>query len=101
MNMKNPQTVKPGDILYIPSSLYIDHGEDDVQGGKATVREVIYKSCGNSYNDYMVTFHEVPGVQYNLTHVLENQPRWSKVYGEQWAHPDPDYGTPLDAGWRF
>jgi hypothetical protein len=92
-----PKDVKPGDVLYIESSFYIDHGEDDVQGGKATVDRVLYKPIpANPVNEYMVTFREVPGVQYNLTMLLRQQTKLASEYKDQWAHPDPDFGVPLD-----
>lgn len=77
---------KKGDILYVPTRMYLDRGEDDIRGGKATVT-----STSESYGTIFVAFKEVPN-ELNLIYLLENQDRWKKEYGDRWAKPDPDYG---------
>jgi hypothetical protein len=78
---------KPGDVIYIPGALYIDHGEDDVAGGMATVSEVETK-----YGSTFVSVAEVPGRGYNWASLREQQDRLAEEYKDRRAHPDPDYG---------
>lgn len=54
-------TLSVGDKIYIETSWYIDHGEDDVQGGLATVSAVRVEKYGT-----FVEVKEVPGSGYNL-----------------------------------
>lgn len=90
-----PNEIKPGTILYIPSSFYIDHGEDDVQGGKAIVMKVRKSDYlkEESYNYYEVTFRGIHTgtLWYNLKYLLENQEKWKEDYGDQLAYEDPDF----------
>lgn len=86
--------VKYGDILYIPTQLYIYSGWRDVAGGKATVRAVHVdeERPDNDCNKYTVSFFGFPRSLYNLKWILENREKWKEEYGERIAHPDPDYG---------
>jgi hypothetical protein len=86
--MKN---LKVGDKIYIPTSLYIDRGEDDIQGGIATVSRISVKGTG--YNSRFVYLKELPqDTSYNYNYLLEHQEEWKEEYGDQVAHPDPDFG---------
>jgi hypothetical protein len=86
------EDVKPGDILYVNSSCYIDHGEDDVAGGKATVKRVL-KPGENPYVYYpAVEFHGLPGRYYNLESILKDQSKLERTFKDKLAHEDPDYG---------
>jgi hypothetical protein len=89
----NVEDVKPGDILYIWGSSYISHGEDDVSGGKAIVKQVIKDNFlpSDHCNYYMVEFCNVPGRKYNLRVLLEKQSKLEKDYKDKIAYPDPDY----------
>jgi hypothetical protein len=91
----NVEEVKPGDILYVWSSLYIGHGEDDVAGGKAIVKRVVKNKDlpADHSNTYMVEFHNLPGRSYNLRALLKDQEELQKRYGDAIAHADPDYGS--------
>lgn len=80
---------KPGDIIYVGSAFYIDRGEDDVVGGKATVREV---KPMNNHNLGYVHVWEHPGHGYGWLHLRGEQTKWSAQFGDKWAYPDPDYG---------
>lgn len=80
---------KPGDIIYVRTSIYIDRGEDDVVGGKASVREV---KPDKGHNLGWVTVWEHPGHSYGWLSLLEDQAKLEKEFGDKWAYPDPDYG---------
>lgn len=88
----NQLVMKKGDKIYIPSALYIDHGEDDIQGGWAIV-ESIKTDEGLPKDNSNRTFVTVEGidVSYNINYLLENQEKWAKCYGNTKAHPDPEY----------
>jgi len=72
-----------GDQIYVPTSWYIDRGEDDVHGGLATVVEV---------KDSFVTVAELPGRSFNWDWLQKHQEKLKKQFGNYRAHPDPDYG---------
>jgi hypothetical protein len=96
------EKVKPGDILYVPSSFYIGHGEDDIAGGKAVVKEVIKDSrlSPDNSNYYSVKFQNFRnGLSYNLRSLLEEQTKHKIRYKNAIAHPDPDYTTYEDDRW--
>lgn len=80
---------KPGDIIYVRSAFYIDRGEDDVVGGKATVREV--KSM-NNHNIGWVYVWEHPGHGYGWLCLRDEQAKLASEFGDNWAYPSPDYG---------
>jgi hypothetical protein len=85
-----PSEVKPGDELYVWSSLFIDHGEDDVCGGLAVVKKIDHRPVPkNSVNDYMVEFVGI-NRGYNLTILLEEQDKLAEEYGDRLAHECPD-----------
>jgi hypothetical protein len=87
---KAPKKVLPkvGQQIYVPTSLYIDHGEDDVIGGRATISLV-------EKQDNYVWIHvkELPGRTYNLEYLLERQEDLKKEFGRKKAYPDPDLGS--------
>lgn len=78
-----PELPKVGDDIYLPGAWYIDHGEDDKAGGLAEVVKV---------EKEMVGVKEFPGSSYNWGYLRDNQEKWKKEYGNNRAHPDPDYG---------
>ena len=85
IKMKRP---KVGDTIYVETSLYIDHGADDVLGGKATVTIVTRSREG----DWYVCVKEHPGTHYNWSYLGPRQAELKKEYGRRRARPDPDYG---------
>ena len=83
---------KIGDKIYVPTSLYVYRGEDDFEGGLATISS-IEKSKHlpeDHYNYLMVGIEERKGTSYNWRYLMENQDKWKAEYGDQVAHPDPD-----------
>lgn len=90
---KEPSGDKPtvGSSIYVGSAWYIDHGEDDFQGGKCTISRVSSGiSAGNP--TWFVEVAERPGYSYNYLILLESQAKWAETYGDRAGYPDPDYG---------
>ncbi len=88
--MKMPE---PGEKIYIHTSLYLDHGEDDVHGGLATISNVeLNPNCPQESNRIYIQVKEVPGVSYNYWVLMQEQEKLKERYGDQVAYPDPDYG---------
>jgi len=81
---------KVGDKIYVENQFYIDHGEDDVLGGLATVSEV---KAGISAGRpaIFVSVKEHPGHSYNWKILAEKQEELAKRFGQQQAKPDPDF----------
>ncbi len=87
---RDPKQIKPGCRLYVHSSFFIEHGEDDVCGGIATVEEITYKPIPkNPINDWFVTFKGL-NASYNLMLLLKNQSQLRKEYKGQKAHQCPN-----------
>lgn len=86
--------MKLGDKIYIPTSLYIDRGEDDVQGGLATISRIEHSRHlpEGHINRTFIYVKEVPGHGYNLSVLLERQDELKKKFGNRAAYPDPDFG---------
>jgi hypothetical protein len=82
---------KVGDLIYVSTRLYIDHGEDDVQGGLATVKAIVrepkYTQAGN---DLFIEVEEIPQSPNWRMH-WEKQKEERDRYGTNFAYPDPDY----------
>ena len=96
--MREPESVRPGDKLYVGSSYYIDHGEDDREGGIATVdyvkHEEVPKNPVNSWFVYFVGL--TSGI--NLTILLEEQEKLERQYAGKLAHQCsdlPGYRCPI------
>jgi hypothetical protein len=99
---KKQRLPKEGDKIYVGTSWYLSHGEDDFEGGIATITKVeVNEKCENPYNRIMVGIKENPGSMHNYTYLMENQAKWKKQFGKQKAHPDPDYSPSSndDGGW--
>lgn len=95
---------KVGDKIYVPSSSYISHGQDDFAGGIAIIKS--YKINKNlpkdHYNAIFVTIEEHEGTGYNWGSLLSNQEYYKELYKGKIAHPDPDYSNYEDneEGWK-
>ena len=88
----SPLSPKVGDKIYVPTSLYVYHGEDDFAGGIATINKVELSKTlpPDHYNYTMVGIEERPGTLYNWLPLQEKQEELKERYGDQIAHPDPD-----------
>lgn len=85
-----PSKVNPpkiGDLIYMRSSLYIDHGEDDFVGGLCEV-DHLKKQPGS--NTYFVGVKERPGCSINWDVLSAEQEKLAKKYGTRRGYCDPD-----------
>lgn len=85
---------KVGQKIYVPSSLYVYRGEDDFAGGIATISKVEVDKFGHgpdNPNYCFVSIAEHPGHGYNWFLLEKEQEKLKEMYGDEIAHPDPDY----------
>lgn len=84
--------MEKGDKVYIGSSYYIDHGEDDICGGWAIVEAITTNKSlpEGSMNRTFVKLEELDR-SYNIKYLEENQEKWAKEYGDKKAYACPDY----------
>lgn len=80
---------KVGDEVYVPTKIYIDRGQDDVDGGIATVVEVKPGISGGKPTSY-VTVKEHPGCGYNWEFLALEQEKHAKEFGQERAKRNPD-----------
>jgi hypothetical protein len=106
--MKDKSKIKEpkiGDKIYVPSSYYVYRGEDDFEGGLATITKVEHsKHLPKGHVNYtMVGIEGRPSTMYNWTVLAEEQDELKKEYGKQVAHSNPDlrpeFNQP-DADWK-
>lgn len=76
---------KPGDFIYMDSELHLSHGEDDITGGKAEVKEV-REEPGFTW----IVFTEFPDSLYNWAQLEPLQEKLKQRFGEARAHHEPD-----------
>jgi len=74
--------MKIGDKIFVPSRGFLSHGQDDTQGGEATVSEI--------FDDGFISVKEIPVTRCGIEYLMENQEKWSKEYKGIKARPDPD-----------
>lgn len=79
-----------GDDIYVGSSYYIDHGEDDFEGGLCEISNVTTGTSGGR-QVYFVEIKERPGHSYNYEVLLEQQENLAETYGDQRGFENPDY----------
>lgn len=83
-----------GDKIYIPGSLHVYRGADDIAGGLATIDEVFPSNflSENHFNYWMVSLKEIgSSTHYNWRDLMKQQKELKERYGDEIAHPDPDY----------
>jgi hypothetical protein len=80
-----------GDEIYVPTKMYIDHGQDDVDGGVATVIEVRPGISGGQPTSYIYV-KEHPGSGYNWEFLAGEQEKLAERFGQERARPNPDFG---------
>jgi hypothetical protein len=109
MAMKNKKTnikaPKIGDKIYVPSSYYVYRGEDDFEGGLATIDKIdIRKNLPKTHCNYiMVGIEGRPSTLYNYKSLMEEQEELKTTYEGKTAHANPDlrpeFNQP-DADWH-
>jgi hypothetical protein len=89
--LKAMKAPKVGDLIYVGSSYYLDHGEDDFEGGICKVIDVeLGVSAGKKVP--FIEVKERPGHSYNWEYLKEHQAEWKKEFGKKRGHADPDFG---------
>jgi len=78
-----------GDVIYVPTDLYLTHGVDDFHGGRAQVVEVKDEISAGLKQPF-VRVKENPDTLYNWTYLGRQQEELKKKFGDQKAHLDPD-----------
>lgn len=81
---------KVREYIYVPSSFYIDHGEDDKVGGLGLVIDVHEGMSGGDPKCIFVNVAQVGG-GFNWTQFhWKEQAKYAKEFGSEFAYPDPD-----------
>lgn len=107
-NLEKQQKIpvpKIGQKIYVPSSIYVYRGEDDFEGGIATINKIDKSDYlpPDHYNYLMVGIEERPGTLYNWRVLCEDQEKLKERFGNQIAYPDPDLRPEFNndnADWR-
>lgn len=81
--------LRPGDVIYLETRLYISHGCDDFCGGLAEVNEVREGQHAGKPMSYVRVLQELDSV-YSWTDLAADQKTLRAEHGKNWAHPDPD-----------
>jgi hypothetical protein len=90
--MKKMRVPKIKRDVYVGSSYYIDHGEDDFEGGLCKIKN-IEKGRSAGKDTLFVELEERPGHSYNWDYLMEHQEEWAKEFKDRRGYPDPDYGN--------
>lgn len=97
---------KIGDKIYVPSSYYVNRGQDDFEGGLATINRVTANENlpKDHVNYWMVGIVGRPVTMYNWSVLFSEQSKLKKEYKGKRAHPSPDnsyeFNQP-EADWRW
>lgn len=79
-----------GDMIYVPTAMYLSRGRDDFNGGLCEVSKVGHMiSDGKTVPS--VCIKERPGTTYNWKFLSEKQETLMKRWGEERGFEDPDY----------
>jgi hypothetical protein len=92
------QVPEVGDVIYIPTQIYLSHGVDDIQGGQATVTEVQEIICGGKPMVFVRT-DIMPDALKNWRFLEEQQAELASWFGDRKAYPDPDHSPEFNEGW--
>lgn len=82
--------LRPGDVIYVETELYLGHGVDDFRGGLAEVSEM---QEGKSKGQPVLYIRVVqqPDTLHNWHSLAAQQKKLRADQGKNWAHPDPDH----------
>lgn len=83
---------KIGDKIYVPSSYYVYRGEDDFEGGLATINKVELSDHlpEDHINYIMIGIEGRPQTMYNYRGLMAKQEKLQKEYEGKVAHSSPD-----------
>lgn len=96
------QTPEVGDKIYIPNKLHVYRGADDIAGGLSAV-VAVQEGISAGEPAWFVTVEADPGSAYNWEFLEPRQEELRQRFGEETAHPDPDYRPEFNnanEGWR-
>jgi len=87
------------DTIFIPTSLYLSHGVDDMRGGRTTVLKISVGVLGRG-NTNFVTVAVDPHSHYNWdTYLSQLQTKLRKKFGWRRAKAIPDYRPSSNEWW--
>jgi len=81
--------LRPGDVIYLDTELYISHGRDDFRGGLAEVIEFSADISAGKPTPFVRAVQE-PDTWHNWRELAGAQKKLRAEFGKKWAHPDPD-----------
>lgn len=88
-NISNLPVPKVGELIYIPSAIFLGHGRDDRVGGRDYVSGVkLGISAGAPA--YFVETRSFPGLWHNWEFLSQKQKSLKDRFGQDFAYPDPD-----------
>jgi len=92
VDSKKGYQVVNGDKIYVPSSYHVYRGEDDFEGGLATINKVEHSNNlpKDHVNYTMVGIEENISTMYNYRCLAEEQDELKKIYVGKIAHSSPD-----------
>ena len=82
--------LRPGDVIYIGTELYLGHGRDDFRGGLAEVIEVRPDISKGKPTPFIRVAQQLDTL-HNWTLLASEQKELRQKHGKSWAHPDPDH----------
>ena len=79
-----------GEDIYVDSAYFLDHGQDDREGGLARIIKIWEVECNGEIH-HRLEVEEFPGLSYGWEFDLADQQRKLKErFGLQRAHLNPD-----------
>jgi hypothetical protein len=82
--------LRPGDVVYVDTELYLSHGRDDFRGGLGEVVEYGMDTSAGRATPFVRVAQE-PDTWHNWRELASLQKKLRAEFGGEWAHPDPDY----------
>jgi hypothetical protein len=82
--------LRPGDVIYVDSSIYLSHGRDDFRGGLAEVVSLRASLSAGRHAPFLCVAQE-PGTWHNWQMLAAAQKALRARFGKNWSRPDPDY----------
>jgi len=85
--MKNKKYIpKVGDLVYVDTSLFVTHGEDDFIGGLCEVISV--ETYGE--DNHRISVKEDPDTSHSWEYLAEMQDKLKKEFGKKRGYQRPD-----------
>ena len=81
--------LRPGDVIYVYSSIYLSHGRDDFRGGLAEVVSLRADLSAGSHVPFVCVAQD-PNTWHNWQMLAAEQKALRAQFGKNWSHPDPD-----------